>query len=199
MQTVNVELRGTSPLLIHRFGEHAEAEAPTRGVVVERRDPRHEATQHAYIAPDGTYYFSAFSIPNCMGSAGANHKLKGSRKTLRFVVPSAVRMDRDTVTILNGNGPATHFEVDARPVTIPATKGRIMRYRPRFNEWGAAFRMVINDQLLSPDSAHQLLNEAGQTIGIGDFRPEKRGPFGTFLVTRFSAIDDDDTQHAEPK
>lgn len=25
----------------------------------------------------------------------------------------------------------------------------------------------------------------GQSIGIGDFRPEKRGPFGTFRVVKF--------------
>ena len=36
---------------------------------------------------------------------------------------------------------------------------------------------------------NQLLNEAGQNIGIGDFRPEKRGPFGTFRVTEFKARD----------
>ena len=185
MKTVNVEIRGTTPLLIHRFGEEAEQGGATRKIMVQKRDPREEATKAAYIAKDGTYYFSAFSIPNSMGSAGANHKMKGSRKTLRFVVPSAVRVTSDTITILNGAGPAKSFEVDSRPVTIPATKGRIMRHRPRFDQWGAKFDLLINDDQLSLDSAHQLLNEAGQSVGIGDFRPEKRGPFGTFLVTEW--------------
>lgn len=188
MKTIEVEIRGTAPLLVHRFGEQAEAEKPTRAVVAKTRDPREEATQCAYIAPDGTFFFSAFAIPNAMGAAGANHKMKGSRKSLRFVVPSAVRMTCDTVTILNGKGPAESFEVDARPVTIPATKGRIMRYRPRFNDWGARFELIVNDDQLAVDMAHQLLVEAGQGIGIGDFRPEKRGPFGTFRVTQFSEV-----------
>ena len=78
--------------------------------------------------------------------------------------------------------------VDARPVTIPATKGRVMRYRPRFNEWGAKFNVLVNDDILDVDTVHQLLNEAGLTIGIGDFRPEKRGPFGTFRVTKFEEV-----------
>lgn len=188
MKTVIVEIRGTTPLLIHRFGEEAEQGAKTRKIEVKQRDPREEATKCAYIAPDGTYYFSAFAIPNAMGSAGSNHKMRGSRKTLRFVVPSSVFMETDTVTILNGAGPATHFEVDARPVTIPATKGRVMRYRPRFDEWGARFTLTIDDSSLGLDSAQQLLSEAGQTIGIGDFRPEKRGPFGRFRVTRFEEV-----------
>ena len=187
MKTIEVEIRGVTALLVHRFGEQAEDGAPTRNIVVDRADPRGEATKHAYIADDGTFYFSAFAIPNAMGSAGSNHKMKGSRKTLRFVVPSAVRMTSDTVTILNGDGPAKSFEVDSRPVTIPATKGRIMRHRPRFNEWGARFDLALDDAQLSLDMAHQLLTEAGQSVGIGDFRPERRGPFGTFRVTRFES------------
>ena len=125
-----------------------------------------------------------------MAAAGSNHKMKGSRKTLRFVVPSAVSVTSDTVTILNGAGPAKDFEVDARPVTIPATKGRIMRYRPRFDCWGAKFSLLIDDNVLALETAHQLLNEAGQSVGIGDFRPEKRGPFGRFRVTNFSELQD---------
>lgn len=185
MKSIDVEIRGITPLLIHKFGAEAEVGKKTRRVEVNNRDPREEAQKAAYIADDGTFYFSAFSIPNSMGNAGSSHKATGSRKSLRFVVPSAVRMDSDTVTILNGSGPAKNFEVDARPVTIPATKGRVMRYRPRFNEWGAKFLIHIDDELLSPEMAHQLLTEAGQSIGIGDFRPEKRGPFGRFRVTQW--------------
>lgn len=185
MKTIKVEIRGVTPLLIHKFTEDTEQAKSTRRVEVKQRDPREEATKNAYIAQDGTFYFNAFSIPSCMGGAGSNHKARGSRKSLRFVVPSAVRMTTDTVTILNGKGPAKDFEVDSRPVTIPATKGRIMRHRPRFDQWGAQFEMMVNDDLLSVEMAHQLLNEAGQSIGIGDFRPEKRGPFGTFRVTKF--------------
>jgi len=187
VKQVKVEIRGTAPLLIHRFTEQAESARKTRRIEVSNTDPREEAKKNAYIAPDGTYYFSAFAIPNAMSSAGSNHKGTGTRRTLRFIVPSAVRMERDTVTILNGTGPAKDFEVDSRPVTIPATKGRIMRHRPRFDQWGARFMMSVDDETLSLEMAHQLLSEAGQNIGIGDFRPEKRGPFGTFRVTHFDA------------
>jgi|SRR5882762_9408135 len=191
MKLIDVEIRGITPLLIHRFQESTEASRQTRGTMVQDRDPREEATRAAYIAADGTYYFSAFSIPAAMGNAGSNHKMKGSRKTLRYIVPSAVRVTTDVITILNGAGPATHFEVDARPVTIPATKGRIMRYRPRFNIWGAKFSLSLEDTMLTIESAQQLLEEAGKTIGIGDFRPEKRGPFGTFRVISFQESPDE--------
>lgn len=185
MKRISVEIRGITPLLIHRFGEQAEQGKATRKQMVKTVDPREEATKNAYIAKDGTYYFNAFSIAGAMGNAGANHKMRGSRKSLRFVVPSAVNVPSDTITILNGDGPAKNFEVDSRPVTIPATKGRVMRHRPRFDQWGARFELLVNDDLLEVETAHQLLTEAGMNIGIGDFRPEKRGPFGTFRIVKF--------------
>ena len=188
MKTVEVEIKGTSPLLIHRFNEEAESSRKTRKIEVKNRVPRDEANKCAYIAKDGTHYFNAFSIMAAMCGAGSSHKMTGSRKTLRFIVPSAVRVNQEGITILNGKGPVKDFEVDSRPVTIPATKGRIMRHRPRYDSWSAKFNLMINEDLLSVDSAHQLLNEAGLSIGIGDFRPEKRGPFGTFVVTRFKEI-----------
>lgn len=186
MKTIDVEIRGTSPLLINRFSEAAEEPGDSRRTLVGKKDPREEARRNAYIAPDGTFYFNAFAIPRTMGNAGVNHKMKGTRRTARFIVPSAVRMTTDSVTILSGSGPAKDFEVDARPVTIPATKGRVMRYRPRWNEWGARFTLTIDDTVLPIDLAHQLLNEAGVGFGIGDFRPERNGPFGCFRVTHFA-------------
>ena len=189
MKLIECEIRGVTPLLIHRFSEDAEQSGSTRRTLVAQRDPREIAAKAAYIAPDGTYYFNALSITACMANAGANHKLKGTRRTLRFVVPSSVRMMSDAITILNGEGrPATQFEVDARPVTIPATKGRVMRYRPRFDNWGARFTLQVDELSLPVEDAHRLLSEAGQSFGIGDFRPEKRGPFGTFRVTHFDEI-----------
>jgi hypothetical protein len=35
---------------------------------------------------------------------------------------------------------------------------------------------------------NKLLVEGSQQIGIGAFRPEKGGPFGTFLVTEWKEI-----------
>lgn len=180
---VTATIVGTTPLLVHRFTDASSVEKPTRRQTTAASNPREEALKAAYVAGDGTYYMSAFAIQRCMAGAGANHKMKSSRKTLRFVVPSAVRMTGDTLTILGPDGkPAPNFEIDSRPVTIPATKGRIMRHRPRWNEWKIEASMIIDVDMLSLNDAHTLLREGGESYGIGDFRPEKSGPFGCFQV-----------------
>jgi len=189
MKLIECEIAGLTPLLIQRFDERAQLAKPTRTQLAQHEDPLEAARRVAYIDDAGHFYFSAFAIPNVMGAAGANHKMRSSRKTLKFVVPAAVRICSDTVTILNGDGgPAKRFEVDSRPVTIPATKGRVMRHRPRFDQWSAKFNLQIDDNQLPIETAHQLLAEGGVSTGIGDFRPEKRGPFGTFRVTRFVEV-----------
>ena len=187
MKLINIEIRGIQPLLMHRFGEDAETSSSgkARGVVQNRGTPREQAEKVAYRHPDGTFYISAFAIPNAMGAAGTNYKMPGSRKSMRFIVPSAIRIFEPTITVMNGSGPATDYEVDSRPVTIPATKGRVMRHRPRFDCWGLKFSIGVDDTLMNVEDAHMLLEQSGLSIGIGDFRPEKRGPFGTFRVTRF--------------
>lgn len=185
MKTVEVTIEGVTPYLMHRFTESTEQGKASRRIMIEEATPRDQAEKVTNRNKDGTFYFSGYSIIGTLGNAGSNHKMKGSRKSLRFVIPSAVRLTQDTITLLNGNGPAKDYEVDSRPVTIPATKGKIMRHRPRFDKWGAKFDLIINEKMIPTEQVHLLLNEAGESVGIGDFRPEKRGPFGTFRVISF--------------
>lgn len=187
MKTITVSIKGTTALLQHRFGEAAEGDGNSvaRNAIVQRGTPREEAEKVVYRNGKREFYFPGAAIARLLREAGGGHKLKGTRKSAKYVVPAAVLVLADEIVIRNGDGktPAKDFEVDSRPVTIPATKGRVMRHRPRFDEWSATFPLRVNEMLLPPDFVQQLLTEGGQQIGIGDFRPEKGGPFGTFNVT----------------
>lgn len=188
METYNVKIKGTTPLLQHRFCEETAVggKKGTRAVHVVQREPRDEAERFAYRRKDGTLYLPGAAIARLLREAGGSHKQKGTRRSIKYIVPAAVRVGQDDLDLYNGAAKkkkkATDFEVDSRPVTIPATKGRIMRHRPRLDEWSAEFTLVVNDDVLDPDLIHQLLVEGGQRIGVGDYRPEKGGPFGTFQV-----------------
>ena len=184
MKTFDVQITGTTPLLQHRFTVTSEQDRATRKVLVANDTPRAQADKVAYRDSTGHFFFPGAAIARLIREAGGTHKLKGTRRSAKYVVPAAVLVREDAITLLNGDGktPVRDFEVDSRPVTIPATKGRIMRHRPRFDCWSARFTIRINEELLPPDFIHQLLVEGGQQIGIGDFRPEKGGPFGTFNI-----------------
>src|SRR5437763_893416 len=74
------------------------------------------------------------------------------------------------------------WHVDARAVVIPATKGRILRYRPMFDEWSIDFKLLIDVDLVSASLVQAILEDAGKLVGIGDFRPARKGPYGRFSV-----------------
>lgn len=191
MQTIDVKITGTKPLLQHRFTDAASTDEATRRVTRAEKTPRELATEVANVDPDGRYWMPGSAIARLLRESGGNHKQKGSRRSVKYIVPSAVFVTDDTMTVLNGDGktPATEFEVDSRPVQIPATKGRIMRHRPRFDHWSLRFRLEVDDNTISPSLVHDLLSEGGSRIGIGDFRPEKGGPFGRFQITEWAVVE----------
>jgi hypothetical protein len=186
MTIVQVEIKGTTPLLQHRFTEEAQQSSSTRKVLIAHGTPREEAEKSVYRDKDGRHYIPGAAFARLLREAGSNHKLRGSRKSAKFVIPAAVLVMDDAVILRNGDGntPITNdnYEVDSRPVVIPSTKGRVMRHRPRHDCWSARFDVRVNEAILPPDFVQTLLTEGGQQIGVGDFRPERGGPFGTFNV-----------------
>ncbi len=183
MPIVSVTIQGLSALLQHGFSLEFQNEDATRTQVVQHPSPRDAAEAVCYRDDNGDCYFPGTAIDRLLAESGSNHKLKGSRRAVKWVVPAAVLMLDDHVHILTKDGERrSDFEVDSRPVVIPATKGRIMRHRPRWDQWTAKFGLDIDPEVLPVELIHQLLEEGGRRVGVGDFRPEKRGPFGRFEV-----------------
>jgi hypothetical protein len=186
MKIVHVEITGKTALLMHRFGEAVQESGATRRIEKQQEDPREAAEKVAYRKPDKTLYIPGSFILGTLAGAGANHKSKGSRRSLRFILPQCVTLAEECIPLYNGNGkPATDYEVYSVPVVIRATQGRIMRHRPRLNTWSAKFDLTVNEDIMATKMVHQLLEEAGLQVGIGDWRPARGGVFGTFLVSKW--------------
>lgn len=58
-----------------------------------------------------------------------------------------------------------------------------LRYRPLFENWYADLLIEYDTEgNISAESIVNLINRAGAKIGIGEWRPEKSGTYGTFHV-----------------
>ena len=57
-------------------------------------------------------------------------------------------------------------------------KNRVMRTRPRFNEWELHFKLAFDETSLSRRELLDILQSAGRYIGLGDYRPT----FGRFEI-----------------
>jgi len=174
-KTVTVGLKGISPLLMHAF-PMVPLEA------LEKRPPEEQAEQAAYRDPStGRLYIPGVAIQRALVNAAAYSKGKGRASLQKqtaaclFVAPERVDLG------------VTDFVVDARPVVMPSTKGRVLRYRPRLDSWACQFEITWDGTLLREAEVRKILDDAGSRVGFLDFRPEKKGPFGRFMVTAWKA------------
>lgn len=63
--------------------------------------------------------------------------------------------------------------------------------RPKFEKWAIELEAIITtegDFAAKEDVVKKLFEAAGSQVGIGDFRPAKRGPFGRFRVAEWKQI-----------
>lgn len=172
-QTVSVTIKGISPLLMHAF-PMTEMEKGW-----EKWPPDQQAAAAEYRTPDGKLYVPGTAMQRAFINAASYSKGKG-RASLQKQVAACVLVSPEYLII----EPQT-YAVDSRPVVIAATKGRIMRHRPCFNEWAFTMSVVFDKGLLSEKELRNVIDDAGSRVGILDFRPERKGPFGRFMVTNW--------------
>ena len=171
MNTVSVAISGISPLLMHRFpAEPIEA--------LEKKTPHEQASLCLYEF-EGKPFIPGENLQRALVSAAAYSKGKG-RASLVKVAAAALFVNEQRLLVR-----PNEWTVDARPVVVPATRGRVLRYRPRFEEWGVEFTLSYDATLLTALAVRQVVDNCGQRVGLLDFRPECKGSFGRFAVTRW--------------
>lgn len=175
MKSVSVTLNGVSPLLMHQF--------PMSPIEALEKKPKEEQAEYAaYRDPDtGKLYVPGVCIQRALVAAAAFSKGKG-RASLQKNVAAGVMVEPERCDL-----GVKEYEIDARPVVVPATKGRVIRYRPRLNSWGTSFSVEYDETLLSEPQLRKIVDDAGSRVGLLDFRPERKGPFGRFMVTNWNS------------
>lgn len=60
----------------------------------------------------------------------------------------------------------------------------VMKAFPHFEKWAGTIAIHILDETITEEIFERVLREAGNFVGIGQFRPEKGGYFGRFEVVK---------------
>jgi hypothetical protein len=168
-----VRIVGTRPLLMHAPTGIGDKPRLRRG---EHLDPKTEAEMHLYRDPEGRIVIPSVNIKACIREAGRNYRVSGRRTTFAAMIRAGIDIRPYPYVPLIHNG----WVVDIRPVVVQ--RNRILRARPRFDEWALEFEIINNDPtIIHADTLHRILIDAGKYYGLGDFRPE----FGTFNVEKF--------------
>lgn len=188
---ITVTIQGITPLLMNRFTEANEVAVSGGTSVSFRGDkgtPRAQAEAKRYADKNGELYIPGPNIFAAIIAAGTFHKAgKSKLTTLRTsLIPAGLMVDDLICPITDEEGePQTEWEVDSRSVVIPSTGGRIMCHRPRVDRWQCTFTIDVDNSMFSPALVRAVIDDAGKKIGLGDYRPARKGPFGRFVVARW--------------
>lgn len=183
MKSFEVSLKGIEPgVLMNRFSVEQEAELERTAKKKSNRPSRQEElTRAEYRAPNGELYFPAEWFYQSLLKASGEFQIAGrGKKSYRDFIKSTIVITPDAI----GLG-TKDYSVDGRAVVIRATKGRVLRYRPHITSWSIDFTITLLDEdLIADDTLHQILVRAGQTVGVGDYRPR----YGRFIVEKFKEV-----------
>lgn len=181
IRLLKVSVEGTSPLIVHRFGAKArrimldrQMKKATRGR--EAKVPEEDYKESLYFLRGSTTKtgFPASGFKNAMVSActfteGITKVLsRGAFFVLGDIIPieGAQPQMREDVVRLQGMG---------RPADI--------RFRGEYvPPWSCTLDIRYNARVISAEQIVNLLNIAGFSVGIGEWRPERNGSYGMFVV-----------------
>jgi hypothetical protein len=172
-EVYSVKIIGTKPLLIHAPTGLSDKVKLRRG---EHLDPKTEAESYLYKNEKGEICIPSVNIKACIREAGRNYRVSGRRTTYAAMIRAGLDIKPFPYVPLIHLG----WQVDIRPVVVQ--RNRILRARPRFDQWELKFEIINNDStIIHRDTLRKILEDAGKYYGLGDFRPE----YGTFRVEEF--------------
>ena len=138
--------------------------------------PKSQAEKATYHEDGEVYVPSSWLISSIRNAAGL-FKSPGKRSSLKNTAGSALVCPEEKIFI---HQTLKDIEVDSRGAVIQ--RARIVRHRPKFSEWELEFSLMIDEDLLDTKTVEAIIIEAGRSQGIGDYRLNKGGPFGSFEV-----------------
>ena len=177
--TLEVEVEGTSMLVVSRFSEKAKREIrqkqqnlakPKKGA----RSPEAEYEASAYRFEDGGYGIPTGAFAEAIVDASVDH-MKNKKSMLRrnfFVECDGIdKEEGKELTRILGGEPSMREDV-VRLAGISRTAD--LRYRAAFQPgWRAKIRIRWDEKSFSKEQIVQLIQTAGESIGVCEGRPQK--------------------------
>lgn len=180
-ETLLVPIVGTTPLIVHRFSEKAKRQMldnmQGRKSPKQAKDPQAEYEAAFYRLGDGGYGFPslAFKAATVGGARFYSGVTMTALKQFMYL-RGEVGDDGRALTRIEGD-PIMREDV----VTV-GRNGSDLRYRPQFSEWRATLEVTYVTSALTRGSILSLIDAGGMGVGVGEWRPEKDGDFGTYRV-----------------
>lgn len=175
----SVELTGVRPMLQHS----CKAMIDNIDKPAERKKehiPMEEAEEALYKDAKGNIIVESEAILACLRKVAVNYKIPGrGKKTFKDFIYAGVRIEPFGIPLISKGG----WELDLKIVVV--NRSRIVRARPRFDDWKLQFNAELVDPIIRGDDLKQFFEDGGKYNGLLDFRPL----FGLFELTHFEKLE----------
>lgn len=193
-ETLRIPIVGTSPLIVHRFSEKAKRQMldamQGKKKVKTIRDPQADYEEAFYRWHDDATGESGYGFPTIAFKAAT---VSAARLYDKSVAMTQLRQQLFFRGILGDDGQQVAV-IEGEPtmredVVRLGMSSTDLRYRPTFNSWRTVLEVTYIASSISRASVLSLIDAGGLTVGVGEWRPEKRGDFGTFAIDQSRQIE----------
>lgn len=189
---VDVTIRGLTPLLMNKMTEsqleaiRTKTKSPKTADIGSTLTPREEAEQKVYTSENDPYV-PGVNLMACFIEAGKFVRLDNKRQisNAQSTVLPGLMLLLDTAPLLKDPDhpeKTAEWEADVQQGRNPNGGEAVAVCRPRFDAWQTSFRIDIDTREIGENAIRDLIDKAGKRIGLCDFRPQRKGIFGQFVV-----------------
>ena len=199
IRKVSIRIVGDTPLIMHAWSEKAKREMLEKQMKVTKtkaRDAKNpvedfirsmywltempedmtEAGFEKAIASGARFGFPVTAFKQAAISAAYRMGWTKDKMSMR----GAFFIDGDANQMLEIKGDAPVMREDMVKVGMGSSD---LRYRPMFTDWYCDLTLSINTGFgMTFDDIINVINAGGAGVGVGEWRPERDGIFGTYHV-----------------
>lgn len=181
-ETLLVPIIGTMPLIVNNFDEKSRRQMldgmQGKKAPKQHRDPEAEYEASFYRTKDG-YGFPVTAFKAATIGAARFYGKDVTMTSLRqFLFFHGQISEKNPLALVELVGEPRMREDRVR-LSMAKTD---LRYRAEFPEWSCTLEITYVQSSLSQSSVLSLIDAGGMGIGVGEWRPEKRGEFGTYRI-----------------
>lgn len=187
-QTIRVPILGVTPLLMHRFSEKAKRQMldnmQGRKSLKESKDPQAEYESSFYRLTDGTPGFPVIAFKSATIGAARFYGKEVTMTALKqyMFFQGEIGSDGQTLSRIEG-------DPQMREDVVRIGRGTDLRYRAEFRDWRTVITVTYVTSALTQDSILSLIDAGGMGVGVGEWRPEKNGDRGTYMIDPDRAVE----------
>jgi hypothetical protein len=178
LQYIRFKVTGESALLMN---SPAKMKIPSRGISTKRIPlPDEEAESGCYRLPSGQLYLPSTHFYGTILLGASGQKI-GKKAAAQIIAAGLFQVEECFPLYDPENGkPIKDYEIDTRRAVVQ--RAAVMRSRPKVPKWETIVSFQYEPLLLCEETIFSTLALAGRVVGVGDYRPAKKGPFGRFSV-----------------